>query len=314
MLRTHTCGELTTENIDNTVTLTGWVRARRDHGGLVFIDLADRYGSTQVVTDPELSGEAHAVFESCRSEWVIAVTGTVRKRPEGQENEKIVSGSIEVLATKVQVFSESETPPFDIPGNAPVGEEARFSYRYLDLRRERMQKNMLLRHELLQATRQFFYGEGFMEIETPMLIKGTPEGSREYLVPSRVHAGKVYVLPQSPQQLKQLIQVAGFDRYMQIVRCFRDEDLRADRQPEFTQMDLEMSFCEEEDMLSLNERALKAIVKKLRPDAKMPEVFPRLTYHEAMDTYGSDKPDLRFDMKITDVSKEVAGMWLWYFF
>jgi len=309
MLRTHTCNDLTDAHLDTEVTLTGWVHRRRDHGGLIFIDLRDRYGLTQVVTDPELSDPAaHAEFEKVRPEWVLQVTGTVRRRPEGQENKNMATGAIEVLIQKVEVFSESATPPFEIDTDKEVNEEIRMEYRYLDMRRERTQKNILLRHKALQATRKFFYEREFVEIETPILIKGTPEGAREYLVPSRVHSGEFYVLPQSPQQLKQLSQVAGFDRYMQIARCFRDEDLRGDRQPEFTQMDLEMSFVTAEDVMQLNEEALTAVVTECRPDAKLKfDKWPRMTWHDAMNRFGSDKPDLRFEMEFADVTEECAG-------
>jgi len=309
MLRTHICSELTEAHLDTEVTLTGWVHRRRDHGGLIFIDLRDRYGLTQVVTDPELSDPAaHGIFEKVRPEWVLQVTGTVRRRPEGQENDNMPTGAIEVLIQQVKVLNEAVTPPFEIDTDKEVNEEIRMEYRYLDLRRERMQKNLQLRHRVLQVTRKFFYDRDFLEIETPILIKGTPEGAREYLVPSRVHSGQFYVLPQSPQQLKQLSQVAGFDRYMQIARCFRDEDLRGDRQPEFTQMDLEMSFCTAEDIMQLNEEALTAIAKDVRPDVKMKfESWPRLTWHDAMNKYGSDKPDLRFEMAFVDITEECAG-------
>jgi aspartyl-tRNA synthetase len=306
--RTHTCVDATSQDIDKEITLVGWIHRRRDHGGLVFIDLRDRYGVTQVVTDPEISGDAHKIFETVRPEWVLQVKGKVRKRPEGQENSKMKTGEIELLVMEVKVLNEAETPPFEIDVENNENEEVRLQYRYLDLRRERMQRNIILRHKLLQATRKFFYDKDFVEIETPILIKGTPEGAREYLVPSRVHAGKFYVLPQSPQQLKQLSQVAGFDRYMQIARCFRDEDQRGDRQPEFTQMDLEMSFVDAEDVMQLNEDAFKSLVKEAKPEANLKfEEFPRFTYEDAMNRFGSDKPDLRYEMEFTDASEECKG-------
>jgi aspartyl-tRNA synthetase len=306
--RTHTCAAASAADIDKEITIVGWVHRRRDHGGLVFIDLRDRYGVTQVVTDPEISGNAHKIFETVRPEWVLQVKGKVRSRPAGQENPRMKTGAIELLIMEVKVLNEAETPPFQIDSEHGENEEVRLQYRYLDLRRERMQRNIILRHKLLQATRKFFYEKDFIEIETPILIKGTPEGAREYLVPSRVHAGKFYVLPQSPQQLKQLSQVAGFDRYMQIARCFRDEDQRGDRQPEFTQMDLEMSFVVSDDVMDLNEAALKNIVKEVRPDVILKaDKFPRLTYDEAMNRFGSDKPDLRYELEFTDVTEECKG-------
>lgn len=306
--RTHTCNDLRLTDVGQEVTLIGWVHRRRDHGGLVFVDLRDRYGLTQIVTDPALSGEAHGTFEKVRSEWVVRVTGQVRARPAGQANPRMASGEIELLVTAVTIVSEAVTPPFEIDTEHGENEEIRMEYRYLDLRRERMQKNIVLRHKVLQATRRFFYDRDFVEIETPILVKGTPEGAREYLVPSRVHAGKFYVLPQSPQQLKQLSMVAGFDRYMQIARCFRDEDQRGDRQPEFTQMDLEMSFVNAEDVMAINEAALTSIVKEVRPDATIKQTpWPRITWDDALNLYGSDKPDLRYDLQFTDVTEECRG-------
>ncbi len=308
MYRTHTCNDLTDKEIDKSVTLSGWVHRRRDHGDLIFIDLRDRYGLTQIVSDPANNAELHKQFEKVRPEWVLKVSGKVRNRPDGQENTKMVTGKVELLVNELEVLSESETPPFEIDQEQGENEEIRMQYRYLDLRRERMQKNLLLRHKVLQATRKFFYDRDFIEIETPILIKGTPEGAREYLVPSRIHLGKFYVLPQSPQQLKQLTQVAGFDKYMQIARCFRDEDQRGDRQPEFTQMDLEMSFVTAEDVMTLNEEALIAITKETRPNAKLQDdKFPRFTYEETMNRFGSDKPDLRYALEFADVTEEVKG-------
>jgi len=301
--RSHSCNDLNAKNNDTEVQLVGWVDRRRDHGGMIFIDLRDRYGITQVVTDPALSGEAHHIFEKVRPEWVLQISGKVRARPAGQENKRMVTGEIEILVTEVKVLNEAITPPFEIAEENEENEEIRMNFRYLDLRRKRMQKNMILRHKVLQSTRKFFYERDFIEIETPILIKGTPEGAREYIVPSRVHEGKFYVLPQSPQQLKQLSMVAGYDRYMQIARCFRDEDQRGDRQPEFTQMDLEMSFVDAEDVIKLNEEALLAITKEVHPDAVIND-FPRFTFEEAMNRFGSDKPDLRYELEIKDVSAE----------
>lgn len=307
MLRTHTCGQLRADHAGQTVTLCGWVHRRRDHGGLIFLDLRDRYGMTQVVLSPE-KPEVFAQAEKVRPEWVLKVVGNVMKRREGAEREANPTGQVEVLVDDLQVLNESETPPFEIDQDKEVNEESRLEFRYLDLRRERMKTNLVLRHKLLQLTRKYFYDRDFLEIETPILIKGTPEGSREYLVPSRLYAGQFYVLPQSPQQLKQLTQVAGLDRYMQIARCFRDEDQRGDRQPEFTQMDLEMSFVKAEDIMTLNEEALISITRELRPDVTIQSTpFPRMTWHQAMSTYGSDKPDIRFDLSFTDVTELCRG-------
>lgn len=307
MLRTHTCGELRADHAGKDVTLCGWVHRRRDHGGLIFIDLRDRYGFTQVVIAPEKKDIFQAA-EKIRPEWVIKVIGTVSKRREGAERTDNPTGGIELVVNELEILNEADTPPFEIDVDKDVNEELRLEFRYLDLRRERMQKNVMLRHKFLQLTRQFFYDRGFIEVETPILIKGTPEGSREYLVPSRIYPGQFYVLPQSPQQLKQLTQVGGLDRYMQIARCFRDEDQRGDRQPEFTQMDLEMSFVRAEDVMTLNEEALLHITRELRPDVKILNTpFPRMSWQEAMETYGSDKPDIRFELKFTDVSELCRG-------
>ncbi|MFA6259498.1 MAG: aspartate--tRNA ligase [Candidatus Peribacteraceae bacterium] len=303
MLRTHTCGELRSSHSDQEVTLCGWVHRRRDHGGLIFIDLRDRYGFTQVVIDPA-NTEVFALAETVRPEWVLRITGNVRNRIKGAEREENPTGAIEVNVKAMSIASEAETPPFEIDQEKPVNEELRLEYRYLDLRRERMQRNIVLRHHMLQAIRRFFYERDFIEVETPILIKGTPEGAREYLVPSRLYHGQFYVLPQSPQQLKQLTMIAGLDRYMQIARCFRDEDQRGDRQPEFTQMDLEMSFVEAEDVMQINEEALLAITKELRPDVRiLQEPFPRMTWEDAMNTYGTDRPDMRFDLLLTDITE-----------
>jgi aspartyl-tRNA synthetase len=306
--RTHTCNDLTAKTTNQEIQLSGWVDRRRDHGGLIFIDIRDRYGITQIVTDPELSGNAHKTFEKVRPEWILQITGKVRHRPAGQTNKKMNTGEIEVLVSDVIVLNEANTPPFEIAEENEENEEIRMRYRYLDLRRKRMQRNMFLRHKVLQATRKFFYDQNFIELETPILIKGTPEGAREFIVPSRLHEGKFYVLPQSPQQLKQLSQVAGFDRYMQIARCFRDEDQRGDRQPEFTQMDLEMSFVDAEDVMTVNEKALISITKECRPDAELKldtdKKFPRFTFTESMNRFGTDKPDLRYGLEIVDISEE----------
>ncbi|MBP7819281.1 aspartate--tRNA ligase [Candidatus Gracilibacteria bacterium] len=304
MLRTKTCGELNKSHLSETQTLAGWVNRRRDHGNLIFIDLRDRYGITQVVFDPNVDSESHKLAETLRSEFVVQIEGEVIARPEGMINKNYPTGEIELRAKKLTILNQALTPPFEIDVEKEIGEDVRLQYRYLDLRREKMQKNIRMRYEVIREVRKFMDAENFYEIETPILVKGTPEGSREYLVPSRLYAGKFYVLPQSPQQLKQLLMVSGFDRYFQIARCFRDEDQRGDRQPEFTQLDIEMSFIDEADIMDINEKLMLHLVKKFRPDIKiMNEPFPRLTWKEAMDNYGSDKPDLRFELKFADVTE-----------
>ncbi len=306
MLRTNTCNDLNVKFEDKVVTLCGWVHRRRDHGGLIFIDLRDRYGLTQIVSDPTVSEKIHALADSVRPEFVLKITGKVRRRPDGMKNDNMHTGEIEVLVQDLEVLNKSKTPPFEIDQDKEVNEEMRLKYRYLDIRRERMKNNLIMRHKVVKMIRDFMDSKNFIEVETPILIKGTPEGSREYLVPSRLYPGKFFVLPQSPQQLKQLLMVAGMDRYFQIARCFRDEDQRGDRQPEFTQLDVEMSFVDAEDIILLNEELMIAVCEKLVPHKKiLKKPFPRLTWQEAMDKYGSDKPDLRFEMPITDVSEVV---------
>lgn len=308
MYRTHTCNDLGEANVGQEVMLSGWVHRRRDHGGVIFIDLRDRYGVTQVVSNPNDFPDAHEVMNTVRSEFVVKITGTVRLRPDGNANEGMDTGKIEVVVTGAEILNPSKTPPFEIDQEKTVGEDLRLKYRYLDLRRDRMKSNIVLRHKVIKHIRDYFEKENFVEVETPILIKGTPEGSREYLVPARLHPGTFYVLPQSPQQLKQLLMVAGFDRYFQIARCFRDEDQRGDRQPEFTQLDIEMSFVEENDVMSVNEKALIELVKKFVPHKRIKqEPFPVLTYDEALNTYGLDSPDLRYDMFLTDVSDIVKN-------
>lgn len=308
MYRSHTCNDLDLKKVGEDVTLCGWVHRRRDHGGVIFVDLRDRYGLTQIVSDPVNLKDAHDALNDVRSEYVIQVTGEVRKRPDGQENKNLDSGEIEVLVKDLKILNPSKNPPFEIDQEKEVNEEMRLKYRYLDLRRERLKKNILLRHKIIKFIRDFMDKEGFVEVETPILIKGTPEGSREYLVPSRLYPGTFYVLPQSPQQLKQLLMIAGFDRYFQIARCFRDEDQRGDRQPEFTQLDLEMSFVDVLDIMEINEALLIELVKKFAPDKKVKKLpFSLMTYHEAMNNYGSDKPDLRFDLMLSDVTEIVKN-------
>jgi aspartyl-tRNA synthetase len=306
MYRTHTNNELTKKHVDNEVTLCGWVHRRRDHGGLIFIDLRDRYGLTQVVFDPKHNTDSHQVADKLRPEFVVQLKGKVRQRPDGQENKDLATGEIEVICDELKILNESKTPPFEIDQDKHVGEEHRLTYRYLDLRRTRMQRNLLLRHEVNRHIRNYMSDRGFLEVETPMLVKGTPEGSREYLVPSRLYHGNFYVLPQSPQQMKQLLMVAGYDKYFQIARCFRDEDQRGDRQPEFTQLDLEMSFVEQEDILELMETLLIELSKTHQSHKKiLTTPFPRFSFQEAMDKYGSDKPDIRFEMELQDVTELV---------
>lgn len=308
MYRTHTLGELRLSNEGQTVTLSGWVHRRRDHGDLVFIDLRDRYGLTQLVFDPSEAPDAHAIANTARSEFVLNVTGIVRARPKGQVNPDFNTGEIEVLVQKVEILNKAKTTPFEIDQNKEVNEEMRLKYRYLDLRRDRMRDNIVFRHKFIKRLRDLMDERGFVEVETPMLMKGTPEGSREFIVPARLYPGTFYVLPQSPQQLKQLLMVAGMDRYFQIARCFRDEDSRGDRQPEFTQLDLEMSFVQEDDVIALNEAVLKQLLKELVPEKKLKmDPFPRLTWKEAMSRFGTDKPDMRFDMEIQDVSELVRN-------
>ena len=306
MLKNHNCGELTREKIGQEVTLAGWVNRRRDHGGLIFMDLRDRTGLVQVVFNPEISQQAHSTANKARSEYVLQVVGKVSPRPAGTENPKLATGEVEVITSEVKILSPSKTPPFYISEEVEVEESLRLKYRYLDLRTARMQRNMILRHRVVKFMRDFLDERGFLEIETPMLIKSTPEGARDYLVPSRVHPGEFYALPQSPQQLKQLLMVAGFERYFQIARCFRDEDLRADRQPEFTQLDLEMSFVDVDDILALMEEMFTQLVAKVAPEKKILSPFPRLTYAEALAKYGSDKPDLRYGLELVDISDLVA--------
>jgi aspartyl-tRNA synthetase len=302
MFRTHTCGELRSSHAGQEIILAGWVHRRRDHGPLIFIDVRDRYGVTQVVVDSAVTPEAHAIASDVRSEFVVQVHGTVRHRPQESVNPEIPTGEIEVEGTSVLVLNAANTPPLYIAREGNEEENLRLKYRYLDLRRERMQRNMLLRHRTTQFIRDFLDKEDFIEVETPLLIKSTPEGARDYLVPSRIHPGSFYALPQSPQQLKQLLMVAGYDKYFQIARCFRDEDQRADRQPEFTQLDMEMSFIELEDILNLIERLFTSLSQKIVPEKQLVTPFPRLTYAEAMDRYGSDKPDLRYGLEFVDIS------------
>ena len=306
MLKSISCGSLRAEHAGQEATLAGWVHRRRDHGSLIFIDIRDRDGLTQVVFNPEIAPDAHRTAESFRNEWVIQVSGEVAQRPEGTENPGISTGAIELIASETSVLNESLTPPFYINEESDVDELLRMQYRYLDLRRPSMRDMLILRHRVVKFIRDFLDERGFLEVETPILIKSTPEGARDYLVPSRLYPGSFYALPQSPQQLKQLLMAAGVEKYFQIARCFRDEDLRADRQPEHTQLDLEMSFVEEEDVLGLIEELFTSLVETVTPDRRVLRPFPRLTYAESMASYGTDKPDLRFGMEMADLS-EIAS-------
>jgi aspartyl-tRNA synthetase len=307
--RTHSCGELRASDAGATARLAGWVHRRRDHGQLIFLDLRDRHGITQVVIDGKQTPEAHAVASRVRSEFVVMVEGSVEARLAGTENPRLPTGAIELRAATVTVLNEAKTPPFYINDpDAPIDESLRLKYRYLDIRREPMQQRLFLRSRLVQAIREVHHANAFIEVETPSLIKSTPEGARDFIVPSRLQPGSVYALPQSPQQLKQLLMVAGVDRYFQIARCFRDEDLRGDRQPEFTQLDLEMSFVDEASVMAFVERMCLEVSRAVVPDRPIQaEPFPRFTYQEAVDRFGSDKPDIRFAMELVDLAPALRG-------
>jgi aspartyl-tRNA synthetase len=304
--RTHSAGELRKDDAGERVRLAGWVHRRRDHGGLIFIDLRDRWGITQVTFHPERAG-IFSSAERLRPEWSISVEGEVVRRPEGNENHELPTGAIEVEATDLEILNPSETPPFEIERDRPVDETLRLKYRYLDLRRERMRDKILLRHRVVKLMRDYLDDRGFVEIETPLLTASTPEGARDYLVPARLYPGQFYALPQSPQQFKQLLMVAGFERYFQIARALRDEDQRGDRQPEHTQLDLEMSYTTQDEVLDLVEGLYAEIVEELTPKRLLARPFPRLTYAEAMDRFGTDKPDIRFGLELRDVSRLVAA-------
>ncbi|MDQ3809241.1 MAG: aspartate--tRNA ligase [Chloroflexota bacterium] len=306
MKRSMMCGEVRAEHVGQRVVLQGWVHTIRDHGGLIFVDLRDRAGIAQVTVNPASAPRAHATASELHDEYVVEVRGTVQRRPAGSENPRIATGEVEIQAEQVTVLNPSLPPPFPVAEEAQVDERVRLQYRYIDLRRPRMARNLVLRHRVIKYIRDYLDSQGFLEIETPILANPTPEGARDYLVPSRLHPGSFYALPQSPQQFKQLTMVAGVDRYFQIARCFRDEDLRANRQPEFTQLDLEMSFVEQEDVLGLCEALFSGLTEALSNKRVLSRPWPRLTWREAMDRYGTDKPDLRYDLPIVDVS-EVVG-------
>jgi len=308
MYRTHTCGELRASHAGQTITLSGWVHRRRDHGGVAFFDLRDRSGLVQVTINPDLPKESLDLVTNVRMEWVLQIEGIVQLRPDGMQNPKMETGEIEIIAREVKVLNPAKTPPFMVSGDNDLADEnTRLKYRYLDLRRERMTRNMVLRHKVIKFMRDYLDGQGFIEIETPIMFKATPEGARDYLVPSRVYPGQFYALPQSPQQLKQLLMVAGMDKYFQIARCFRDEDLRGDRQPEFTQLDLEMSFVHRDDVLALVEDLFTKMLPAVTPHKKLlSSPWPKFSYTEVLERFGSDKPDLRFDMELMDVSDVFA--------
>ncbi len=305
MIRTHSCNDLGKDNVGEEVVLMGWVLRRRDHGGVIFIDLRDRWGLTQVVFNPEIDAEAHTKAHQLRSEWVLAIKGRVAARPDDMANPKLATGEIEVMANELRILNSSETPPFPLDEDIEISDNLRLQYRYLDLRRPEMTANMVMRHRAVQAIRTYLNDHGFLDIETPMLTRSTPEGARDYLVPSRVNAGKFYALPQSPQLFKQLLMIAGMDRYYQIVKCFRDEDLRADRQPEFTQIDMELSFVDEEQVITVTEGMIATLFREtLGLDLTPP--FARMTYDEAINRYGTDRPDTRFAMEIVDLTAIAA--------
>ncbi len=306
LVRTHSCNELKKANVGEEVVLMGWVLRRRDHGGVIFIDLRDKHGITQIVFNPEINSEVHAKAHQLRSEWVLAIRGVVDARPDDMNNAKLATGEIEVRVDELRILNTSETPPFPLDEDVEISDNLRLQYRYLDLRRPEMAANLIMRHKAVQTVRNYLNDNAFLDIETPMLTRSTPEGARDYLVPSRVNAGRFYALPQSPQLFKQLLMIAGMDRYYQIVKCFRDEDLRADRQPEFTQIDMEMSFVDEEQISKLVEGMIgKLFSETINIDVKPP--FKRITFDEAMSRFGTDRPDMRFGFEITDLTEIAAN-------
>jgi len=306
LCRTHSCNDLGKKNVGEQVTLMGWVLRRRDHGGVIFIDLRDRRGITQVVFNPEINPGVHAKAHQIRSEWVLAIRGRVEARPGDMANPKLATGEIEILVDELRILNSSETPPFPLDEEVEVSDNLRLQYRYLDLRRPEMAANLVMRHKAVQVVRNYLNDHDFLDIETPMLTRSTPEGARDYLVPSRVNSGKFYALPQSPQLFKQLLMIAGMDRYYQIVKCFRDEDLRADRQPEFTQIDMELSFVDEEQIMAINEGMIAKLFKETL-GVELAPPFPRLTFDEAMNRFGTDRPDVRFGMELVDLTGIAAN-------
>ncbi len=305
--KTHNCSELNSSHIGQTVTVSGWVNRQRNLGGRIFIDLRDREGLLQVNFDPQTNPQAYKIAEEVRAEYVIRVRGKIANRPEGMANPDMLTGEIELIASEAELLNHANPMPFSLSDDAETDENVRLKYRYLDLRRPRMHRNMILRHRVVKFMRDFLSDRGFLEIETPILLKSTPEGARDYLVPSRLYPGKFYALPQSPQQLKQLLMVSGFEKYFQVARCFRDEDQRADRQPEFTQLDIEMSFVEEEDILELMEALFTQLMEEIKPEIEIVKPFPRLSYADSMARYGNDKPDLRFGLELANISDLVAN-------
>jgi aspartyl-tRNA synthetase len=304
--RTHSCNDLGKKNVGEQVTLMGWVLRRRDHGGVIFIDLRDRRGITQVVFNPEINPEVHAKAHQIRSEWVLAIRGRVESRPGEMANPKLATGEVEILVDELRILNSSETPPFPLDEVVEISDNLRLQYRYLDLRRPEMAANLIMRHKAVQIIRNYLNDLDFLDIETPMLTRSTPEGARDYLVPSRVNAGKFYALPQSPQLFKQLLMIAGMDRYYQIVKCFRDEDLRADRQPEFTQIDMELSFVDEEQIMAINEGMITKLFKETL-GVELAPPLPRLTFDDAMNRFGTDRPDVRFGMELIDLTEIAAN-------
>jgi aspartyl-tRNA synthetase len=300
------CGDVTEEHLGKIVAINGWLDTRRDHGGVIFLDIRDKYGKVQVVFDPEINKELHEIAHRLRSEYVLGIRGSVRNRPEGTQNPKLKTGMIEIVAAEIEVFNQAQPIPFPIDESAEVNEDLRLKYRYIDLRRPKILNNLLIRHRLVQLIRNYLDANRFVDVETPVLFKSTPEGARDYLVPSRVNPGNFYALPQSPQMLKQILMVAGLDRYYQVVKCFRDEDLRADRQPEFTQIDIEMSFIEEDDIMGHAENFIRDTFEQVMK-VTLPRPFPRMAYDTAMEEYGSDKPDTRFGLKLKTVSEVFDG-------
>ena len=308
VFKSYDCGTINSELLGQQVQVAGWVHRRRDHGGLIFIDLRDWTGIVQVVFNPETNAEAHDLAQDIRNEWVLNIIGTVTSRPDGTTNDAMSTGEIEIVVTTSKILNTSKTPPFSIEEDSDSTDEMiRLKHRYLDMRRKGLRENLIKRHVVVKFIRDFLDGSGFIEVETPILTRSTPEGARDYLVPSRIHPGHFYALPQSPQQMKQLLVMGGIEKYFQIARCFRDEDLRADRQPEFTQLDLEMGFVDENDVLALMEQLFAGLTKIVSPEKTLIEPFPKLTYQEVMERFGTDKPDLRFELELNDIADQLQS-------